>query len=186
MDEATIDPRRLLSVVVAIGVLHAVLGLVALVWPDVTLTVLTVLVGIDLALSGVLRIVVAVGSDGADSRVLRLLLGLVSVVLGLVVIRAPLESLAVLVTILGVFWVLWGLVEIVVGVLPAAAGHRAPLLVEGAIAAIGGGVLLAWPDITVGALTRLVGLLLLLAGIVTAWSAWRLRQRTTGVIVVTT
>jgi uncharacterized membrane protein HdeD (DUF308 family) len=183
--ERLVDHRTLVGLVGLLGAVHAVLGLVALFWPAVTLTVLTVIVGVELVLAGVIRLVVAVASSSADARVLRIFLGLLSVIVGLVVIRSPLESLAVLVTIIGVFWIVWGLVEVLIALLPPAAGFRGPLLVEGGVAILGGIVLLAWPDATIGVLTRVVGLLLLLAGGITAWSAWRLRKAESTIVVTT-
>ena len=54
------------------------------------------------------------------------------------------------------------------------------------VALLGGAVLLSWPDVTIGVLTRGVGLLLLVAGVITAWSAWRLRGAEGSTVVVTT
>lgn len=184
--ERLIEDRTVIRLVGVLGAIHAVMGLVALFWPGVTLTVIAVILGIEFVLAGVIRIVVAVAADAVDARVLRVVFGLLSVIVGLLVLRSPLESIALLVAVVGVFWVLWGLVEVVIALLPSAAGYRGPLLVEGAVALIGGAILLAWPDATVTVLTRVVGFFLLLAGGITAWSAWRLRDAEGTTVVVTT
>jgi uncharacterized membrane protein HdeD (DUF308 family) len=162
-------------VVMALGVIHLLMGAAALFWPGATLTVLVFIVGIEFLISGVLRMLIAAADPSMDARLLRALLGLVAVVVGLLIMREPLRSLATVVAVLGIFWVLWGLVMLFVSLLPVARGQRAPLAIEGGVAAIGGGVLLSWPAITVGALTALVGALLILVGGATAWAAWRLR-----------
>jgi uncharacterized membrane protein HdeD (DUF308 family) len=160
----------------AIGVVHVLMGLAALFWPDATLTVLVVIVGIELLLAGVLRVLVAATDDAMDSRVLHVLLGLVSVVLGLLVMREPIGSLAVVVAVLGIFWVLWGLVELFISLTPAASGLRLPLAVEGGLAVLGGGILLSWPGLTLRGLTLIVGILLVLGGGAATWTAWQMRR----------
>jgi uncharacterized membrane protein HdeD (DUF308 family) len=162
--------------VMALGTIHVFMGAAALFWPGATLTVLVFIVGIEFLISGVLRMLIAAADTAMDARVLKALLGLVSVIVGLLVMREPLRSLAVVVALLGIFWVLWGLVMLFVSLLPVARGQRGPLATEGGVAAVGGAVLLSWPEITVGALTSLVGGLLLIVGGATVWSAWRARR----------
>lgn len=164
------------KVVLAIGLVHVFMGAALLFWPSATLTVIVIIVGIELILSGVLRMLVAAGDAELDARLLRAVLGLVSVVVGLLVMREPLRSLAVVVGLLGVFWVLWGLVELFISLTPAASETRIPLAVEGGIAVVGGLLLLAWPELTVRGLTILVGVLLLVGGLATTWSAWQMRR----------
>jgi uncharacterized membrane protein HdeD (DUF308 family) len=184
--QQVIEDRTVIRLVGVLGAVHAIMGLVALFWPAVTLTVIAVIVGIEFVLAGLIRLVVAIASPSQDVRGLRIVLGLLSVIVGLLVIRSPLESVGLLVTIVGVFWIVWGVVEVLIALLPSAAGQRTPLLVEGGVALLGGAVLLSWPDVTLGVLTRGVGLLLLLAGAITAWSAWRLRDAEGETVIVTT
>lgn len=163
-------------VLLTIGVVNGALGLVLLFWPDATLTVVVFLVGIELLVSGVLRVLYAAGHRELDARLLRVLLGLVAVVLGLLVMREPLRSIAVLVAVLGVFWVLWGCIELFVALTPAARGARGYLLAEGAVAAVAGMILLAWPEPTLRVLALVAGGFLALVGLVTVATAWRLRD----------
>jgi uncharacterized membrane protein HdeD (DUF308 family) len=164
------------KIVLAIGLVHVFMGAALLFWPSATLTVVVVIVGIELVLAGVLRMLVAAGDAQLDARLLRALLGLMSVVVGLLVMREPLRSLAVVVGLLGVFWVVWGLVELFISLTPSASGTRLPLAVEGGVAVVGGLFLLAWPELTVRGLTILVGGFLLAGGLVVVWSAWQLRR----------
>lgn len=162
--------------VIAIGVVHVAMGFTALIWPDATLTVLVIIVGIELIIAGVLRMLVAAADAALDARLLHGLLGLVSVVVGLLVMRQPLRSLGAVVALIGIFWVLWGLIELFLSLTPAAQGARLPLAIEGGLATLGGLLLLAWPELTVFGLTMLVGALLVAAGLVTIWSGLRRRK----------
>lgn len=160
--------------IVVLGVVHAVIGAVLLVWPGPTLTVAVAVLGIGLLAAGVVRILLAALDESGDPRTLRVVLGLVGVVAGLLVMRDPLRSLEVVVTVVGVFWVLWALVELFVSLTREAEDHRGALLLEAAVVGLSGTVLLAWPDVTLTVLTRLTGFLLLLIGAVGAWVGWQL------------
>lgn len=163
-------------IMLTIGIVHVLMGGALVVWPSATLTVVVLVVGAELLVSGALRIIAAAGNPQLDARLLRVLLGLVTIALGVLVMRQPLRSIAVVVTLLGVFWLLRGFVELFVSLTPSAQGVRGLLAAEGALATAGGLVLLVWPEPTVRVLALLAGVLLLLVGLVVTYRAWQLRD----------
>lgn len=97
------------------GVLLIAGGVVVLVWPDITLWALAVLAGLGIMLAGLVRIVVAfVGRDQPDF-VLNLAVGAVGVVLGALVLAWPEATLTVLAVILGIRFLISGVIAIGVG-----------------------------------------------------------------------
>src|SRR5262245_44816001 len=96
----TVGPPTLADhwgLVLAMGVLAVVLGIVLSVWPKATLGLLAVLVSLHLLFSGAVSLVAAIGSRELD-RGLRTLVGLsgiLSVLLGLVLLRAPQQTVVV-------------------------------------------------------------------------------------------
>lgn len=92
------------------GALNVVMGGLLLFWPNLTITVLVWVFGLDLVLTGIIGLVAArqVPADlGRSSIVARSVIG---IVFGLVVVVWPEETLTVVVWIIGLELILLGLV----------------------------------------------------------------------------
>src|SRR5215210_1225288 len=78
-------------------------GLVLTRWPDQTLKVRAILIGIQLVITGVFRLVLAVASRHADgsTRSIPGMFGALALVLGLLCLRSPLQTVLVIGMILG-------------------------------------------------------------------------------------
>lgn len=155
--------RRSGGVVVVVGVLSIVAGVLALVYPDITLLALALIAGINLLLLGSLALVEAIVSDDdSGARVLSGVLGLLGVIAGLVIMRRPGESLLAVVLILGVWFVVSGLVDAIRAIaVPGDRGFR--LLVAVADIAIGA-LILALPDVSLKTMALLAGLAFIVRG----------------------
>ncbi|HEY2996983.1 MAG TPA: DUF308 domain-containing protein [Acidimicrobiales bacterium] len=97
------------------GGLLVAAGIVVLVWPDITLWALAVLAGIGLILAGVLRVVVALTERDQPDFVVNLAIGVLGVVLGALVLAWPEATLVVLAVLLGIRFVVSGVVAIGMG-----------------------------------------------------------------------
>src|SRR3954449_8656406 len=76
------------------GAIGVIAGVLAIVFPDVTLLALALIAGINLMVLGVIGLVDAfVGEQDATARVLTAVVGLLGIIAGLVLIRRPGESL---------------------------------------------------------------------------------------------
>jgi uncharacterized membrane protein HdeD (DUF308 family) len=162
--------RALFGIAIAGAVIGIGLGIAMLVWPEATLGVAAFLFGAWLLVHGIVRTIQAIAGFGADTgaRVLAGVVGVLFVVAGILCLRNLMTSLAVVVTIIGVTWLIAGIVEIGVAfVAPGSAGHRVwGIAVPGVISILGGIAVLVWPKISLTVLVYFVGIWLILLGAV--------------------
>jgi uncharacterized membrane protein HdeD (DUF308 family) len=164
------------GVVIVVGVLSIVAGILAIVYPDLTLLALALIAGINLLLLGCLGLVDSITSDGADggTRVLSGVLGLLGVIAGLVVMRRPGESLLAIILILGVWFVVSGLVDLIRAI--ADGEDRGMRLVVAAVDIVLGGLILALPDLTLTTMALLAGFAFIIRGVFAVILGLRLRK----------
>lgn len=95
------------------GVVSIVTGVVAAVYPGVTLLVISILFGINILIMSMSDLIEALTDSEADTvaRVLVALLAIVGLVAGLIVLRHPWNSLAVIILVLGLYLVVAGVVH---------------------------------------------------------------------------
>ena len=166
------------GVVVAVGVLSIVAGILAIVYPDLTLLALALIAGINLLLLGILGLVDAVTSDddAGGTRVLSGVLGLLGVIAGLVVMRRPGESLLAIILILGVWFVVSGLVDAIRAL--AVPGDRAFRLLVAIFDIVLGGLILALPDVSLKTMAILAGIAFIARGVFAILIGLKLRKTT--------
>jgi uncharacterized membrane protein HdeD (DUF308 family) len=159
-------PGHASSWVLALGASTALAGVLVLVWPGATLKVIAVVFGIFLLVSGVFRLVSASRKDetGGVSRALVALVGVFSIVVGLLCLRNPFQTLAVLTLLLGLFWVISGGVEVVHALARRELTGRGWAIGMGGLTLAAGILVLVYPSATLLVLVWLVGLHLLLSG----------------------
>lgn len=152
------------------GLTYAVLtlaaGVVMLVWPRETAHVVAVIFGLQLLVVGLYRFVAAFALPaGAGSRLLSVLMGAAAVLAGVLCLRNPLQTVAALSLIVGVFWLLTGLVSAYLALADRDRPHRALLCGAGLLGVVAGIVVLSSPVQSAVALARLLGLWLVLIGV---------------------
>lgn len=173
-----VEPPILIKVwpiLAVLGAVNLVIGLLALFWPGATLTVVGILFGIQFLLAGAMRVILSLVLPQLESRWLGVLVGVFSVVVGLLVIREPLRTLEILVILVGVLWVVRGIIGLV-GVVLGSPLSRMNAFLEGAVSLIAGAVLLAWPGATIGVITIVIGAALVVTGAVQLLGAIRNRD----------
>jgi uncharacterized membrane protein HdeD (DUF308 family) len=164
-----------------LGLVAVVIGVIVIAWPEATVTVVAVLFGVHLLIDGVVRVVQAILTPAASpaGRILYGLLGAVSIVIGVLCLRNLLQTVAVLVLLVGLSWLLAGIFEIIAALSsgpPSRWTARTALeLGAGAVALLAGIVVLAYPKVSLGTLIVLLGGSLLVYGVVSVISAFRLR-----------
>ena len=91
------------------------MGLVLLIWPDKTLALLAALIGVWLCVVGIVRIVEAFVTKGIGrgARALTAVVGLLYLVIGIICLSNLLDSITVLAVVLGIVWVVGGVVEMI-------------------------------------------------------------------------
>jgi uncharacterized membrane protein HdeD (DUF308 family) len=115
-----------------LGLIDLAAGIIALVWPGPTALVLVLIVGIWAFVSGFFEIFAAFGSgETAGTRALFILGGLVSIAFGVVLFARPGIGAVTLALLFGLFTLVYGISQIVMGVqLRRAGGDVSSILSE--------------------------------------------------------
>jgi uncharacterized membrane protein HdeD (DUF308 family) len=174
--------RALWWIPLILGLVAAVIGVIVIVWPEATVKVVAVLFGINLLIYGVMRVIQAILApvDSVALRILYGLLGVVSIVIGVLCLRNLLQTVTVIVLLVGLSWLISGIIELIVTLSSSGppsqwTGHTAVELGAGIIAVLAGLVVLAYPKVSLGTLVVLLGISLLVYGVVSIFAAFRLR-----------
>ncbi|MEU6273834.1 HdeD family acid-resistance protein [Streptomyces populi] len=154
-------------------------GILILVWPDETLHVLAVLLGLYLLVIGLFRFVSVFGHREQGNRFATLLIAVLYVLAGVLCLRNPMQTIAALSLILGIVWLVSGVLTAYTALASRDLPHRGFVLCGAAIGVIAGIVVLALPTESARALTRLLGLWMVLIGLVelAVAFAWRAALR---------
>lgn len=166
------------GLVLAYGLITLGLGVAMMAWPDETIAVFAVLIAIQLIVGGIFRIVQALGMSKLDigMRALVGLTGGVALVVGLLVLREPLQSVLVLGMILGVWWLISGLIDVIGAVVSPGSGGRGWDVAIGLISMLAGAFLLVYTDLSLTLLIWFVAIWLVIAGAMATLAAFRLRS----------
>jgi uncharacterized membrane protein HdeD (DUF308 family) len=155
-----------------VGLVSIVAGILAIVYPDITLLALGIFVGVGLLFSGALDIAEAVSGE-PESRVLAAIVGVLSVVAGLICLRRPGESLLALVVVLGIYLVVAGILGFIRSF--SSLEDRAAQMGLGIIDVILGILILSLPGLSLVTLAVLFAISLLVRGAFMVWVAFKLR-----------
>jgi uncharacterized membrane protein HdeD (DUF308 family) len=160
------------------GVAAVVLGVLVLVWPGETLVIVGALFGIYLLISGLFQLTGAFGHHvPGHLRALGLLSGALSILLGLICFRGPMESLLLLAIWIGFGWLLRGITQIVTAVSSDGMPSRGWVIFFGVIGVIAGIVLITSPITSLATLALLAGIWLIVLGVTEVVHAIQLRVR---------
>lgn len=162
--------RTLLYALLVYGVLLLGVGVFLVASPHETLKVLTIAVGLCLIVDGVI-VLVAAAAGSRDSRSLLALVGIVSVIAGLVLVKKPFEALYVFVAVIGIWCVVAGLMRCVYAF--TVREGRALYITAALIEITAGVLILAWSDVTLSAFAVIVGIMFVLRGIACIYGAWQ-------------
>lgn len=158
-------------------------GVIVLVWPEETLHVLAVLVGLYLLVNGAFRFVAVFAREEHGERFAGLLLAVLYVLAGVLCLRNPLQTITALSLVVGVVWLVSGILTLYTAIAARDLPHRGFVFASAGLGIVAGIVVLALPAESAQALTRLLGLWLVLLGLVEvalafAWRAALRRART--------
>ena len=100
-----------------LALINLAAGVVALVWPQPTALVLVLIVAVWALVAGIVEIFAAFGSEQtAGTRALFVITGLVSVAFGVVLVARPDAGAVALALLFGLFAMIHGVMDIVVGI----------------------------------------------------------------------
>lgn len=171
--------RMLRWLSVAAAVASVVLGVMVIAWPDATLFVGAILFGLWLLVHGIVRIVDAITAtaDDGTARALRGVVGVLFVVAGVICLRHLLVSLLTIATIIGLSWLISGIVEIMAAFGSRGSGPaRFAVGALGVLTVLGGLVVLLWPGASLTTILYITGFWLIVMGFVQFFVAVRVRR----------
>ncbi|WP_432172323.1 HdeD family acid-resistance protein [Streptomyces sp. Tue6028] len=156
-------------------------GVLILVWPEETLHILAVLLGLYLLVTGAFRFVSAFSRHEHGERLPGLLLSVLFVLAGVLCLRNPMQTIAALSLIVGIVWLVSGMLTAYTAIATKDLPHRGFVIGAAVLGIVAGIVVLALPTESARALTRLLGLWMVLLGVaelILAF-AWRAALRKT-------
>jgi uncharacterized membrane protein HdeD (DUF308 family) len=154
------------------GGVSLIAGLLLLVFPDLSLLAFGLMVGVGLLFAGALEIVEAI-VGAHETRALNAIVGVLSIIGGVVCLRRPGESLLALVVLLGAYLVVAGIVRFVRSF--AELDGRAAQMGLGLLDVILGILILSLPGLSLVTLAVLFAISLLARGAFMVFVAFRLR-----------
>ncbi|WP_026119424.1 DUF308 domain-containing protein [Nocardiopsis ganjiahuensis] len=162
-------------VVVLRGVAAVIFGLLALIWPGMTMVALAVVFGAFALVDGVALAFTAYRSAPGTRMPLALQSGL-AILAGLLALIWPMAAVVALVFLIGAWAVVTGVAEIVTAVrLRARISSEWLLIFVGALSVIFGLMLWFWPLAGAGAIVLVVGVYAIVFGVVMVVAGFRLR-----------
>jgi uncharacterized membrane protein HdeD (DUF308 family) len=160
------------------GALAIIFGLIALFAPIATSIALAIVIGVFAIVTGVFDIIEAIRHRGSSSMVLRIVLGAVSILFGILVLVWPGISLAILVIMVGVWAIITGVLQIMSSVRHRAVPDSGWVwgIIGGALSILFGVVVLIWPGTGLVAIIWIIGIWAVVWGIILIVLGVRLRK----------
>lgn len=156
------------------GVVSAACGIAVVVWPDITLTALAIISGINILVLSALLIGTTLAADDDGSKTLPVVVGVVGIIAGVIVIRHPEGTLLVIILAVGIWLILSGLAQLMAAIVVS--GEHRGLRFLGAAADIVIGILIvALPKLSLATVAVLIGIGFIIRGLVLIAGGWRLR-----------
>jgi uncharacterized membrane protein HdeD (DUF308 family) len=155
-----------------LGLISIAVGILALAYPDETLTTIAIIFGIYLLLAALVQLALAFG-EGERSRGALLLSAAVAGIAGMIVIRHPGGSVQVVALAFGIYLVVMGMMRLYAAVY--AVGARGWLILWGIVDLAAGILIVAWPRFGVATLVVVLSIALLARGVVMCALAFVLR-----------
>jgi uncharacterized membrane protein HdeD (DUF308 family) len=160
------------------GIVTLALGVLVAAKPKDTIYAFAIVLGIWLFVAGLFRIVMAIADheDSSGTRWLMAILGLLSVIIGILFLRHTEETVTTLAFLIGLFWVVGGIIEFFTAYSEYGSPARGFRVGMGLLAFAAGIVTLAWPHLTLNVLAVIMGIWLIIYGILEVALSLQLRH----------
>lgn len=174
---AVVDPRRAWPLVLTRGILGVLFGVLALVWPGITVLALAFLFGIYVLIDAVGAIMHAFRPGDGAHRIAYALLGVLGLIAGVLTLVWPGVTVLVLATLVGAWAVVTGIMEIVAAIrLRKQITGEAFLVVAGALSVVAGVLVLFHPIAGAFGVALLIGIYAVIYGVTLVVLSFRLRS----------
>jgi uncharacterized membrane protein HdeD (DUF308 family) len=156
-----------------LGAVSLIAGVLAIVYPDMTLLAMGLIFGCYLLFAGIFELLNAI-VGGPESRALSAIIGVIAFVAGLVCLRRPGESLLALIVVLGIYLIVTGVVKFVRAF--DTPEDRGWVILSAVADLVLGIVILAVPDLSLVTVAVLFGISLIVRGAFAFVAAFKLRK----------
>jgi uncharacterized membrane protein HdeD (DUF308 family) len=163
------------QVTLVLGVLTVILGIIVGLHPSGSLNVLAVLLGIQMILAGIFHLVRVFDQDERH-RIWVGITGLLSIVIGVVLIRHLHLTLAIIGLVIGITWIVQGLTALIGGLAGGVREGRAWWIAFGVISVIAGIVVVAAPVSSLNVLAVLLAICFIVMGALEVTAGFLLRH----------
>ncbi|HEY9523646.1 MAG TPA: HdeD family acid-resistance protein [Thermopolyspora sp.] len=159
------------------GVAAVIFGILALVWPGLTILALVVVFGVYAIVDGIFALVGAASGRLGESRTWMAVVGIVGILLGILVFLWPGMTAFVLLMFIAAWFVVTGIFEIASAIrLRKVMRNEWLPMVSGVLSVIFGILLFLWPVRGALALAWLIGIFAIVYGIALLAAAFRQRR----------
>jgi uncharacterized membrane protein HdeD (DUF308 family) len=160
------------------GIVTLILGVLVVIKPKDTVYAFAILLGIWLFVAGLFRIVMAIAEndDSGGERWLMAILGLISVIIGILFLRRTEETVTTLAFLIGLFWVIGGIIEFFTAYTDHGSPARGWRIAMGVLAFAAGVVTLVVPHLTLATLAVIMGIWLIIYGVLEIALSLQLRH----------
>ena len=166
------------GLVVVMGALSIILGVLAMFYPGATIVTVSIFFAAWLFVSGVFSLIGSFTRDGdTGSRVLTAIVGVLSIIVGWALLRTPFQSVEVFIFVLGIFWLVQGIMTFVAAF--AQKEGRNWRILSGILGIIAGVIILTYPISSAVTLAFIGGIWLVILGITQVIAGFQLRSART-------
>jgi uncharacterized membrane protein HdeD (DUF308 family) len=164
--------------VLTVAVLTLAVGVLLLAWPKATLTVVAILLGAGLVISGLFRLVEGFTARDASggTRAAYVLIGLIAILVGLYCLRHHDVTVFLLALLVGAFWIVHGVADLAAAATSGRTPGRGLRVVAGLFSIAAGAVVLFWPGISLVLMLTILGAWLIFYAVILGLLAFRLRR----------
>jgi len=155
-----------------VGLISLAGGILLVVYPGPTLTVVALLVGIELLIAGIYFIVVAFGRPSGQ-RAWSVIGGALALIAGVIVVRHPSGSILVVAMAIGIYLILSGALRLVAAI--ETREGRGWLVFAALVDLLLGVVIVSWPQFGITTLAIVLGIVLIVRGLLMIAIAFMLR-----------
>jgi len=162
------------------GIISILAGLAAIFWPGSALLAVAIIFGAYLVVGGIFRFVAAFAVPGESGweRALMAFLALLSLVVGLYLLRHPAYTVLIVALVLGIYWIIQGVLQLFAAIGHAEMPSRGWRIASGLLSIVAGAIVFFYPGISLFALAIVLGVWLVVYGVLEIAAALALRSTT--------
>jgi uncharacterized membrane protein HdeD (DUF308 family) len=149
------------------GILIVIFGILAIIYPGLTLALLIIFFGAFVFIEGIFHMVGSFAVKAENPQwILMFLNGLFNFIIGVIVLSWPGMSALVLLYFIGAWALITGTVQIVFGLrAPGGGGEKGVHIIGGIIGICFGLLAFTWPDVTAWSIVTIIGIFAIFFGI---------------------